>query len=370
MGNKLALSVVMATYDRAEILRETLRHLAEQELDPESYEVIVVDDGSPDHTRAVVEEWQGRASFQLRYMHHSNHGPGYTQNRGLEVARAPLVLLMADDIFMLPQALKTHLAMHMANPEQEVAVLGRVDESRRLDDTVFLRHWDHFKMAALVGLKELPYYWFWACNLSVKRDFVMRHGPFREQRGRSGEAAHEDVVLGYRLSRFGLRSLFCEEARALHCHPTTFEAACKRRYMQGMNFGELHYHAPVPEIPVFYHVLNWRTLPDHIRALFGARRQFLPAKDRNSVSLLLRHLARALMFNSLTVPLFWEPLVRAAEERPVIARLMNAQIYRGVMFHYFLRGCRDGHRRFDRRPASLGPTQASARSTGRPRSAP
>src|SRR5216684_4744505 len=105
------LSVVMATYNRAETLRETLRHLAEQELDPADYEVIVVDDGSPDDTRAVVEEWVPRAPFRLTYLHHENHGPGYTQNRGLEVAQAPLVLLMADDILMSPPALPAHLAM-------------------------------------------------------------------------------------------------------------------------------------------------------------------------------------------------------------------------------------------------------------------
>src|SRR5712692_2442761 len=180
MPKELALSVVLATYNRAETLRETLRHLAAQELDPAEYEVIVVDDGSPDHTRAVVEEWQARAPFRLTYLHHSNRGAGYTQNRGLKAAQAPIVLLMADVIFRLPPALKTHLAMHMAHPEQEVAVLGRVDEShlamhvphpeqegavrdradetRRVADSVFLRHWDKFKMAALAGTRELPYY--------------------------------------------------------------------------------------------------------------------------------------------------------------------------------------------------------------------
>ena len=41
MSDALKLSVVMATYNRAETIRETLRHLADQSLDPSSYEVIV-----------------------------------------------------------------------------------------------------------------------------------------------------------------------------------------------------------------------------------------------------------------------------------------------------------------------------------------
>lgn len=348
MTNELALSVVVATYDRAEILRETLRHLADQTLDPAEYEVIVVDDGSPDHTRAVVEEWMTRAPHRLRYLHHSNHGPGYTQNRGLEAAQAPIVVLMADDIFMSPPTLEKHLEMHRSHPGDEVAVLGRVEESRRLRDTVFLRHWDHFRFSALAGLQEVPYYRFWACNLSAKREFVIRHGPFRHERGRGGEAAHEDIVLGYRLSNAGLRLLYCPEALALHCHPTTFEQACERRYMQGINFGEFHQHAPAPEIPVAYHVLNWRTLPDHVRALCGPRRRYLMPGDRNIAKLLKLYLLRAVLFNGLMVRGLWEPLVAAAERHPVLARIMNAQIYRGVLFYHFLRGCRDGYREFDR----------------------
>ena len=38
MERSLKLSVVMATYNRAETLKSSLRHLAEQDLDPRHYE--------------------------------------------------------------------------------------------------------------------------------------------------------------------------------------------------------------------------------------------------------------------------------------------------------------------------------------------
>ena len=371
MTRELALSVVMATYNRAEIIRKTLRHLAEQQVDPADYEVIVVDDGSPDHTRAVVEEWMTRAPFRLRYLHHSNHGPGYTQNRGIEAAEAEIVLLMADDIFMTPPALKAHIETHRAYPQQEVAVVGRVDEAPPLDQSVFMRKWVHWtQYREFTGLQELPYWRFMACNISVKRSFVLRYGPYREEMGRAGPAAHEDPQLGYRLSRGNIRILYCPQALGLHHHPTTFEAACGRRYMQGLNFGEFHHHAPVPEIPVAYHVLTWRTLPDHISALFGPRRQYLMPADRNPAVLLSRHMLRVLLFNSLMVRGLWEPMVRAAERSPAIARLMHWQLYRGVLFHHFLRGCRDGYRMFDAARGSVSyaaavPASSSSWSGGR-----
>jgi hypothetical protein len=71
--------------------------------------------------------------------------------------------------------------------------------------------------------------------------------------------------------------------------------------MQGMNFGEFRQFVPEPEIPVAYHVLTWDTVADHLRTLFGPRRQFLEASDRNPALLLACHFARALVFNDLTV---------------------------------------------------------------------
>jgi glycosyltransferase involved in cell wall biosynthesis len=76
MTGSFQISVVMATFNRAETLKETIRHLAEQDLDPASHEVIVIDDGSRDNTREVVEAWMRDAPFRLRYLNHSNHGPG------------------------------------------------------------------------------------------------------------------------------------------------------------------------------------------------------------------------------------------------------------------------------------------------------
>jgi len=68
------------------------------------------------------------------------------------------------------------------------------------------------------------------------------------------------------------------------------------------------------------------------------------------------HLVRVLLFNGAVVRGMWEPLIRAAEQKRGVARLMNSQLYRGVMFYHFLCGCHDGYRRFDRR--GVGPAQA------------
>lgn len=338
----LSLSVVIATYNRADTMRRTLECIANQSLDPSRYEVIVVDDGSPDNTREVVEEFAAKVPFDLRYLRHANHGPGYTQNQGLFAARAPFVLFMADDIWMSRGALAAHVAFHEARPGPEVAVLGQVKQSPEAEQSVFLRAWDPFRFSDMADADELPYYRFWACNVSASREFVLRHGPFRPQMGLAGYAAHEDSELGYRLSRAGMRLYYCPEAIGFHHHVATLEGVCKRGYMQGLNFPAFREQVGQPEIAVVYHWIDWSTLGDHLRACFGPRRKHLAPIDRALPVLFGRYMLRGLAFNAVTMRLVWAKAAAWAERYPAVAKLMRPAFYRGMIAYHFFKGCRDG----------------------------
>lgn len=345
---KPKLSVVLATYNRADTVRRTLELLADQDLSPDDYEVIVIDDGSSDNTAAVVHDAQSSVRFELNYLQHQNRGPGYTQNRGIRASRAPLILLMADDIFMTRGVLSAHLRAHALHPEPFAAVLGRVVQSPELTQSVFLRTWDSFRFSDFdqAELVEVPYYRFWACNISVKRDFVLANGMFREQKGRAGPAAHEDPELGYRLHLAGLRIFYDPAALGYHHHVVTRETACARAYQQGLNFDEFRSLAPAPEIPVAYHDLRRQTVADHMRAWFGPARKHLAGNDRNPAIAIGRYAVRGVVFNRVTIRHLWEPLFERAERDPAVANLMRPIFYRGLIAYHFRRGCRDGNQRF------------------------
>jgi GT2 family glycosyltransferase len=337
----------MATYNRAETLRQTLKHLAGQSLDPACYEIIISDDGSPDNTQAVVEEARVMYPIHIIYHCHENHGVGYSQNRGLELANAPLVLLIADDIFLAPDALQEHIKTHDQYPEETVVVLGQVRQSPDLNQSAFLRTWDPFQFGALRGVTELPYYMFWACHISAKRNFILNHGMFREDMGREGYyAAHEDTEVGYRLHKDGLRILYNEKALGHHYHITTLEAELKRSYGRGIIWHDLHHLVPEPELSVVYHVLNQKTIGEHLRAISGPRREYLYGSDRNPLLLGLRYIFRGLLFNRITVPYFWLPILRMAENNRLLEKFLHHRFYRGVFAYHFHLGCRDGDQMF------------------------
>ena len=331
----IELSVVVATYNRRDTLAVTLTRLAEQTLAADRYEVIVVDDGSEDDSERMVRGLKDGVPYELKYLRHANRGPGFTENRGIREAVGRLVLLMADDIHAAPDMLSSHVRFHEQHPEAHVASLAKVLQSPELPRTTFMTNWDPFRYRQLPERQvELPYWKFWACNICVKREFLLQNGLFRELKG----AAHEDVELGYRLHLKGLKILYHPEAIAYHYHPETLDRAAQRAFERGLNWRFIEENVPDPQIHVKYHVLNWHTLGYHLRTFRRLSQSDLSPEDRNLPWLLFRQVIRWMVFNRVTVPCFWMPLLRRAEDRRALAAIVNPYMYRGAVFYHFIRG--------------------------------
>lgn len=342
-GQKPLISVVIATYNRADTLRETLAKLAAQTVGISNFEVVISDDGSPDNTADVVTEARNTRPMTLVYERHENHGVGYSQNRGIELATAPLILMIADDIWLEPDALEQHVKGHREKPQQEVALLGRVMQSKKMDGSAFLRTWDPFQFQSIKDGTELPYYMFWACHISCKTEFMRKHGMFNENLAKATYAAHEDAEVGYRMfNSGGLRIFHLASAMAHHHHFTTLETELKRALGRGINYHTLHEAVPEPEIAVRYHALTYRSLGEHFRAVFGERSRFLTDAERNPLKLFAHHLLRMILFNRVTVSGLWLPVFELAERHAWLERLLSYEFYRGVIYYHFLMGVRKG----------------------------
>jgi glycosyltransferase involved in cell wall biosynthesis len=99
-------SIVIATYKRAADLRETLASLAG--LQPDGpWEVIVVDNNSPDDTRAVVEAAAPSFPVDLRYLFEREQGRSPALNTGIRAARGAIIATTDDDVRVPPDWLNT-----------------------------------------------------------------------------------------------------------------------------------------------------------------------------------------------------------------------------------------------------------------------
>jgi glycosyltransferase involved in cell wall biosynthesis len=110
MSETPKVSVVIATYNRDSFLAETIDSVLQQRF--QDYELIVVDDGSTDQTRALVESYGPR----IRYLYHENRGPSAARNLGVRHARAPWISFQDSDDLTEPNHLETLYAYAKEHP--------------------------------------------------------------------------------------------------------------------------------------------------------------------------------------------------------------------------------------------------------------
>ena len=92
------VTVIVCTYNRAELLRGALLDLVRQEMDGlGSFEVLVIDDGSTDETGRVVHEVKAASSTEVRYVHQDGRGLTEAMNLGVLEARGKWVAFFDDD---------------------------------------------------------------------------------------------------------------------------------------------------------------------------------------------------------------------------------------------------------------------------------
>ncbi len=91
-----AISLVVCTYNRADLLPECLKSLSEQTADPDLFEVIIVDNNSNDDTEAVCRSFTER-NRNFRYIHEPRQGLSHARNTGYQEANSPWICYIDDD---------------------------------------------------------------------------------------------------------------------------------------------------------------------------------------------------------------------------------------------------------------------------------
>jgi GT2 family glycosyltransferase len=216
-----------------EILEKSLAALNLQDSSSEEFEVVVVDDGSSDGTSAHLLTRLPEYQMNVTLLRQAEKGPAAARNLALRHARGELILFFNDDVIAAPGLLRAHLSAHGPEKAPGTGVLGRVCWSPEVRVTPFMRWLEHggpqFKYDEMEP-GETNWRNFWTCNLSLRRDFLLSNGLFDED---FPFAAWEDIELGYRLSRSGLKLIYNPSALAYHHHRITLESSKEKMQVHG-----------------------------------------------------------------------------------------------------------------------------------------
>jgi glycosyltransferase involved in cell wall biosynthesis len=208
------LSVVLPTRDRLESLKLAFDSLARQTLTPGTFEVVVADDGSADKTAEFLAG-PPPYPFALRAVRLPGSGPAAARNRAIDLAVAPRILLLGDDTFPEPDALRRHVE---AADNREIGIQGRIEWDPAAPTTPVMRflapEGPQFYFRGLAHGRPIPYTAQYGANFSAPATWF-REDPFDES---FPSAAFEDTELAYRWSLKGRTIIYWETAVCRHRH--------------------------------------------------------------------------------------------------------------------------------------------------------
>ena len=205
-GNRPLVSIVISTHNRAEYIEESINSVIGQTV--QDFEILVLDDGSTDNTREVVEAIPDR---RLRYYYFEKTNIPSLRNAALELASGIYTAIHDDDDIMLPWSLESRLkAIEAGDNGSYGAAINFSNATGALD--VFPGR-DASLDTVLNGAKV-----FYHATLLIETDAL------RAVRYEEAFNSGSDYNLALRLMKVGIRLRHCEEVvllRRLHDRQVT-----------------------------------------------------------------------------------------------------------------------------------------------------
>jgi GT2 family glycosyltransferase len=230
-------SFIVTTYNRAELLRKTLTSIYTSDTSKDTFEVVVVDDGSSDHALDVVRTFEHHQN--IKYVRQPDDGfqLARARNLGIAIAEGEICIFTDPGILISPAFIHAHRDAHRLAKntialgilvgiynctEREQTWLNRCAPDRVGDFLAAPESRDMIvdprqKCFAVCGndLNKLPMPWAfsWTANVSMRRNSILAAGGFDENYRSWGQ---EDNDMALALHKGGANFSLVPDAIALH----------------------------------------------------------------------------------------------------------------------------------------------------------
>ena len=221
--NRIKVSLIIATYNRAPVLGRTLDVLLAQTLPHELWELVVVDNNSPDNTRAAAEEFAAaHPEINMRVVTETAQGVSHARNRGVAESVGEYIVVIDDDEDAIPGLLQQYFDLFEKHPDV-MAAGGRIIPAYQNHPPKWLSPRTERAIAGTVnfGRKIGPIprgKFFGGGNHGVRRTLFEQYGGYNTTLGRVGKdlLAGEEKELYFRFKAAGAKIYYLPEAIIYH----------------------------------------------------------------------------------------------------------------------------------------------------------
>lgn len=234
------ISVLLATYRRADILLQTLESFCLLNTGTLEWEILVVDNADDERTRQLIERYSDK--LPIRYLLETKRGKNNAINKAIPEAKGTLFVFTDDDIIADPRWLVEMWEGSDRWPEYAVFG-GRILPKFPIDHTLLKPDNPFFKHAYAVAdwaLDEGQYsaHKVWGPNMAIRAQIFKKEWRFNEDLGPKGEnyITGGETELTVRLEKAGIRSIYLPKAVVLHqisSQQMQSKWLCKRAFRYG-----------------------------------------------------------------------------------------------------------------------------------------
>jgi len=203
---RLLVSVIIPAYGRTDMLRKAVCSALAQDLEPDKFEVIVVDSSRDDRKAELVAELQQEARCRLRCFQKNPEGPGPSRNLGAKQARGAYLAFLDSDCQASPGWLREGISRFQ---DGVGLVQGRTIPEPGVPHSVFNRTLEVYQESCF----------YETANIFYRREAFEQAGGFladRKGTSEKGLVGGEDVDLAWKVKRGGWESRFAESALVMH----------------------------------------------------------------------------------------------------------------------------------------------------------
>jgi len=244
-------SIIICTRNRHNLISNCLDSLLDLQSVRGKYEIIVVDNGSTDSTKATIHSFSSK--LNIEYVYEPIPGLSRARNKGLENAKGDITIYLDDDTLVYKNWLAELLTPFDTYGNEVGMVAGDVDPMWEKPRPAWLdnRYLGFYSAGINWDTKPRfmkPNEWILECNMAIRTEILREKGGFDESLGRAGESlvSCEGIVFEV-LRAEGVKAYYNPQSRVQHLiHADRLNKTwlVKRCFAQGISTAILSQYYP------------------------------------------------------------------------------------------------------------------------------
>lgn len=225
MNNPPLLSIILPTYNRAELLPRAIESVLDQSFC--DWELIIWDDGSTDNTRSVAESYE---DSRISYYYAENQGVASARNRAIERAHSTYLAFLDSDDAWHPEKLSKQIACFKSHPEIDTLFTDflNINLSNNIHENNFQSNQQAMKSLVSLPMDEYLFIiqsgflkslasgnYIATDTVMIRRSSLTTPKPFNENLRNS-----EDFELWWRLGLAGIKFAYLDQILMTRYKPT------------------------------------------------------------------------------------------------------------------------------------------------------